>query len=100
MITVLINMGKRGQSTICRVRDFVKEGLVDGITVESLAYDQFMTVLQEDIQFDMAKHIISYCCTNGITIPIANEWSWKAAIGEMYIKGLDRFIFYVEERSE
>ena len=99
-ITVLINMGKGGLSTICRIRDFVKEGLSDGITIESLVYDQFMTVLQEDIQFDTAKHSISYCCNNSITIPIANERSWKAAIGEMYIEGLDRFVFHIEERSE
>ena len=99
-IMVLINMVMGGQSTICWIRDFVKEGLSDSITIESLAYDQFLTVLQEDIQFDMTKHIISYCCTNGLTIPIANEWSWKAAIGEMYIEGLDRFVFHIDEKSE
>ncbi len=97
---VLIDIGTGGPSTICRVRDFIKRGLSDSITVESLAYDQFMIVLWEDIQFDMAKYIISYCCTNGIAIPIANEWSWKAVIGEMYIGGLDRFVFYVKEKSE
>ncbi len=56
-----------------------------------------MMVLYKDIQFDKARHTISYCCSDGITIPIANERSWKAAIGEMYIEGLDRFIFHIEE---
>jgi hypothetical protein len=99
-ITVLISMVEGGQSTICRVRDFIGGESSDSITVESLAFDQFITVLQEDIQFDTAKHSISYSCTKDITVPIANERSWKAAIGDMYIGGLDRFVFHVEEKGE
>ncbi len=78
----------------------MKGELSDSITVEDLAYKQFVTVLHEDIQFDKARHTISYHCSDGITVPIANERSWKATIGEMYIEGLDRFVFHIEEKSE
>ncbi len=57
-------------------------------------------VLHEDIQFDKARHTISYYCSNGITVSIVNKWLWKATIRKMYIEGLDRFIFHVEEKSE
>ncbi len=87
-------------STICQIRDFVKGGLSNNITVEDLTYEQFVMVLHEDVQFDKARYTIFYHCSDGITVPIANKWSWKAMIGEMYIEGLDRFVFHIEEKSE
>ncbi len=65
----------KGLSTICRIRDFVKGGLSDNITVGDFTYEQFMIVLHEDIQFDKARHTISYHYNDGITVPIANEQS-------------------------
>ncbi len=93
-------MGMGGLSTICQIRDFVKGGLSNSITIEDLIYEQFVIVLHEDIQFDKARHTISYHYSDSITIPIENKWSWKATIREMYIEGLDRFVFHVKEKSE
>ncbi len=78
----------------------MKGGLSDSITVEDLTYEQFVTVLHEDVQFDKARYTISYHCSNSITIPIVNKQSWKAIIREIYIEGLDRFIFHIKEKSE
>ena len=89
-----------GRCTICQILDFVRQGSSGSITIESLAFDQFIAVLKEDIQFDTARHSISYSCTKGIMVPIANERSWKAAIGEMHIGGMDRFVFHIEESGE
>ncbi len=66
-------MSTEGLSTICQIRDFVKGGLSDSITVEDLAYEQFVIVLHEDVQFNKARHTISYHCSDSITVPIANE---------------------------
>lgn len=35
-----------------------------------------------------------------MTVPIANERAWKAAIGDMYAGGMDTFDFHVEETGE
>jgi hypothetical protein len=99
-MTVLISMVAGSQSTICQIRDLVRPGSSGSITIESLAFDQFVTVLREDIQFDIARHSISYHCTKGITVPIANERSWKAAIWEMHVGEMDRFVFHIEERGK
>ena len=82
------------------MQDFIQEGQNNNISIDNLAFGQFVTVLQEDIKFDSTKDAISYSCGGDITVPIANERSWKAAMGEMYIRGLDRFVFNIEERSE
>jgi len=82
------------------MQDFVREGVHNNISVDDLVYDQFVTVLQEDIMFDPIKDAISYSCTNNIILPIKNERSWKAAIGEMYTKSLLRFIFFIKERCK
>ena len=50
--------------------------------------------------FDPARDVISYCCTDDTMVPIRNERSWKAAIGEMYTKGLPRFVFTVKENGK
>ncbi len=66
-------MGTEGLSTICQIRDFVKGELSDSITVKDLTYEQFVTVLHEDVQFDKARYTIFYYCSDGITVPIVNE---------------------------
>jgi len=96
-ITVLIRRVEGGQSTICRMQDFIQEGPNNNISIDNLAFGQFVTVLQEDIKFDSSRDAISYSCAGDITVPIANERSWKAAMGEMYTRGLDRFMFNIEE---
>jgi hypothetical protein len=91
---------EEGQSTICRMQDFVREGIHNNISLDDLVYNQFITVLQEDIMFDPVRDVISYCCTDDTIVPIRNERSWKAAIGEMYAKGLPRFVFYIKENGK
>jgi hypothetical protein len=98
--TVLVRRVEGQQSTICRMQDFVQEGLHKNISVDDLVYAQFITVLQEDIKFDPAKDTVSYCGIDDIAVPIRNERSWKAAIVEMYTKGLPRFVFDIKERCK
>ena len=47
--------------------------------------------------FNLIKDAISYSYTNNIILLIRNKRSWKAVIGEMYTKGLLRFIFFIKE---
>jgi hypothetical protein len=89
-----------GQSTICRMQDLAREGIHNNISLNNLVYNQFITILQEDIRFDLVRDVISYRCTNDTIVPIWNERSWKAAIGEMYTKGLPRFVFTVKENGK
>jgi hypothetical protein len=89
-----------GQSTICRMQDLAREGIHNNISLDDLVYNQFITILQEDIMFDLVQDVISYHCTNDTIVPIWNERSWKAAIGEMYTKGLPRFVFYIKENGK
>jgi hypothetical protein len=35
-----------------------------------------------------------------MAVAITNEWSWKAAIGDIYTGGRDSFDFHVKEKSE
>ena len=48
-IIVLISIVASRKSTICQILDFVRQGSSSSITIESLAFDQFIKVLQEDI---------------------------------------------------
>src|SRR5271168_3545390 len=82
------------------MQDFIQDRLNHNINIDDLAFSQFITVLQEDIKFNKTRDTLSYCCASDITVPIANERSWKAAMGEMYTRGLDRFLFNIEETSE
>ena len=96
-ITVVIIRAKGGESTICQMRDFIQEGPNDNINIDNLAFDQFITVLQEDIQFDLSKEVVSYHYPSNIIVRIANERSWKVAMEEMYTRGLNRFVFSIGE---
>jgi hypothetical protein len=80
--------------------DFVMQQWGGGLTIESLSFDRFVSILKEEIQFDPAEHGIFYSCTRGMTVPIPNERAWKAAIGDMYAGGMDTFDFHVEETGE
>ena len=82
------------------MQDFIQEGLNNNINIDNLSFNQFTIVLQEDIRFNLTKDAISYSCINGITVPIANERSWKAAMEEMYTRGLNRFLFNIKERCK
>ena len=86
--------------TICRMVDFVIQGSSGNVTIENLAFDRFTSILKEDIQFDFTKQSIFYHCTKGMAVAITNERSWKAAIGDMYIGGMDSFDFHVKEKGE
>ena len=86
--------------TICRIVDFVMQDSSGDVTIESLAFDWFTSILKEDIQFDSAQHSIFYRCTKGMVVAIINERSWKAAIGDMYTGGMDSFDFHVKEKGE
>ena len=99
-IMVFITWGTGGRCTICRMVDFVTQGLSSSLTIESLSFDRFVSILKEEIQFDPAEHKISYACTRGMTVPIANERTWKAAIGDMYAGGMDTFDFRIEESGD
>jgi hypothetical protein len=80
--------------------DFVIQGSSSNVTIENLAFDRFTSILKEDIQFDSTKHNIFYLYTKGMTVAITNKWSWKAAIGDMYIGGMDSFDFHIKEKGE
>jgi hypothetical protein len=99
-IVVFITMGTGRRCTICRMVDFATRGSSSSITIESLSFDRFVSILEEEIQFDPAGHGIFYRCTRGVTVPIGNERSWKAAIGDMYAGGVDTFDFHIEETGE
>jgi hypothetical protein len=53
--------------------DFLMQGSSGNMTIESLVFDQFTSILKEDIQFDWTKHNIFYCCTKGMAVAITNE---------------------------
>jgi hypothetical protein len=97
---VFITMVASEKCTICRMVDFVMQGSSGNVTIESLAFDRFTSILKEDIQFDSAKHSIFYRCTKGMAVAITNERSWKAAIGDMYTGGMNSFDFHVQEKGE
>ena len=97
---VFITMVTSEKCTICRMVDFVVQGSSGNVTIESLAFDRFTSILKEDIQFDSVKHSIFYHCTKGMAVAITNERSWKAAIGDMYTGGMDSFDFHVQEKGE
>ena len=97
---VFITMVTSEKCTICRMVDFVVQGSSGNVTIESLAFDRFTSILKEDFQFDLVKHSIFYHCTKGMAVAITNERSWKAAIGDMYAGGMDSFDFHVQEKGE
>jgi hypothetical protein len=99
-IMVFITMATSERCTICRMVDFVMQGSSGNLTIESLAFDRFTSILKEDIQFDSNEHNIFYRCTKGMAVAITNERSWKAAIGDMYTGSMDSFDFYVEKKGE
>jgi hypothetical protein len=99
-IIVFITMVARERCTICRMVDFVMQSSSGNVTIESLEFDRFTSILKEDIQFDSTKHSIFYYCTKGMAVAITNERSWKAAIGDMYTGGMDSFDFHVKEKGE
>jgi hypothetical protein len=99
-MTVFIRRLEGEQSTICRMRDLIRDIPKGNINIDDLVFDQFITVLKEDINFDPTKDTISYRGADDIMLPIANERSWKAAIGEMYTMGVNRFAFSIGERCE
>lgn len=99
-ITVHTNMVAGGRYSICRLLDLARKDSNEPLTIETLAYDQFITVLREDIQFDRVKHRISYCYAKDTMVPISNERSWKAAIVDMHIQGMERFMFHIEEHGQ
>ena len=72
-IMVFITMVTNERCTICRMVDFVMQGSSGNVTIESLAFDQFTSILKEDIQFDSTKHNIFYRCTKGMAVAITNE---------------------------
>jgi hypothetical protein len=99
-IMVFITMVMSERCTICRMVDFVMQGSSGNVTIESLEFNRFTSILKEDIQFDSAKYGIFYYCTKGMAVAITNERSWKAAIGDMYAGGMDSFDFHVKEKGE
>ena len=86
--------------SICRLLDLARKDSNEPLTIETLAYDQFIMVLREDIEFDRVKHRISYCYTKDTMVPISNERLWKAAIVDMHIQGMERFMFHIEEYGQ
>src|SRR5580692_2558530 len=99
-IMVFITMVASERCTICRMVDFVMQGSSGNLTIESLEFDRFTSILKEDIQFNSNEHNIFYRCTKGMPVAITNERSWKAAIGDMYAGGMDSFDFHVQEKGE
>ena len=97
---VFITMVTSEKCTICRMVDFVVQGSSGNVTIESLAFDRFTSILKEDIQFNSDEHNIFYRFTKGMAVAITNERSWKAAIGDMYTGGMDSFDFYIEKKGE
>ena len=99
-IMIFITMVASEKCTICRMVDFVMQDSSGNVTIESLAFNRFISILKEDIQFDLAKHSIFYRCTKGMVVAITNEQSWKAAIRDMYTGGMDSFDFHVKEKGK
>ena len=99
-IIVLITMGTGRRCTVYRMVDFVIQQISSSLIIESLLFDQFVSILKEDIQFDLAKHVIFYSCTREMMVSITNEQSWKAAIGDMYTGSMDTFDFHIKESGE
>ena len=89
-----------GRYSIFRLLDLARKESIKPLTIESLVYDQFLTILKEDIQFDTVQHTISYRYAKDIRVPIGNERSWKAVIMDMHIQGMERFMFHIEERGK
>jgi hypothetical protein len=72
-IIVFITMVTSERCTICRMVDFVMQGSSGNLTIESLKFDRFTSILKEDIQFDSNEHNIFYRCTKGMPVAITNE---------------------------
>jgi hypothetical protein len=97
MITVYTIMIDGGKYSICWLLDLVRKESINPLTIESLAYKQFIVVLREDIQFNTVKYTISYYYAKDIIVSISNEQLWKAAIVDMYIQDIEKFMFHIEE---
>jgi hypothetical protein len=74
-ITVHTSIVASGRYSICRLLDFARKEPIKLLTIDSLAYDKFLTVLREDIQFDKVQHTISYHYAEDVRVPIGNEQS-------------------------
>jgi hypothetical protein len=74
-IIVFITMGKGRRYAICQMVDFVIQGSSSSIIIKNLLFNQFISILEEEIQFEPARHQIVYCYTKRITVPITNEYS-------------------------
>jgi len=93
LIMVHTSMVAGGRYSIYWLLDLARKESIEPLTIESLAYDQFLTVLREDIQFDTVQHNISHCYAKDAIVPIGNERLWKAAIVDLHIQGMERFMF-------
>jgi ABC-type proline/glycine betaine transport system ATPase subunit len=72
-IMVFITTIASEKCTICQMVDFLMQGSSGNVTIESLAFDRFTSILKEDIQFDSTKYNIFYHCTKGMAVAITNE---------------------------
>ena len=72
-ITVHTSMVAGRRYSICRLLDLARKKLIEPLIIESLAYDQFLMILREDIQFDTVQYTISYCYVKNVRVPIGNE---------------------------
>ena len=99
-ITVHTSIVAGGRYSICQLLDLARKESIKPLTIENLVYDQFLTILKEDVQFDTVQHIISYRYAKDIRVPIGNERLWKAAIMDMHIQGMERFMFHIEEHGK
>jgi hypothetical protein len=78
-----------GKSSICWIRDLVNAAVAVGdIIVDNLLFDWFTMILEEDLEYDSSTHNIVYNCTGQKGMKVWNERTWKAAMEEMYSRGV------------
>lgn len=74
------------------------------LSADDLSFEQFKTLLQEDLGFTKDDGIIYYdskCESDQLVqTPIANERCWRAALEEMFARRLEKFYFSIQSRSK
>ncbi len=89
------------KSSVCQIRDLVDAVVAVGnIMVDNLLFDQFTTILEEDLEYNSSTYNIVYNCTGQKGMKVWNKRTWKAAMEEMYSRGVHQFTFVLEYKGK
>jgi hypothetical protein len=63
-------------------------------------FDWFITILEEDLEYDLSTYNIIYNCIGQKGMKVWNERTWKAAMEEMCSYSVHRFTFVLKYKGK